>query len=52
MLHLPLKATENTNITDGLYRFVKMAYSVEQAEEHREVYNEISALRNKVRAVR
>ena len=52
MLHLPLKATENTNITDGLYRFVKMAYSVEQAEEHREVYNEISALRNKVRAVK
>lgn len=51
MLHLPLKGTDKVDLAKSLHRFVEVAYSSEQADEHKEVFKEISELREKVRAV-
>ena len=49
MIHLPLKQTEKVDLQRGLYKFVEIAYSPEQADEHREAFSEVSVLRERVR---
>ena len=49
MLHLPFKTTEKVDLTKPLYKFVEIAYSAEQADEHRDAFHEVSALRERVR---
>ena len=45
MLSLPLKQTERVDLSKSLYRFVEATYSVEQADEHRDAFAEVSTLR-------
>ena len=47
MLHLPLKATEKIDLTKPLYKFVEVAYSIQQADEHRDAFHDVSALRER-----
>lgn len=49
MLHLPLKGTEKIELQKQLYRFVELAYSTEQAEEHRDAFHDAAQLRERVR---
>ena len=49
MLHLPLKSTEKHELHKSLYRFVEMAYSSHQAEDHRDAFHDAEQLRERVR---
>ena len=49
MLHLPLKTTEKVELQKSLYRFVELAYSTAQAEEHRDAFQDAAQLRERVR---
>ena len=49
MLHLPLKQTDKVDLQKPLYKFVEVAYSSEQADEHRDAFAEVSSLREQVR---
>ena len=51
MLHLPLKTTERVDLHRALHRLVSTAYSDQQAEDHREAFQDAAALREKVRQV-
>lgn len=51
MLHLPLKSTEKVDLQKALHRFIESAYSLTQAEEHRDACAETQALRERVRQI-
>ena len=51
MLHLPLKAADKCDLAKSLHTFVKIAYSAEQADEHRDAFADVAALRERVRQV-
>ena len=49
MLHLPLKKTEKMDLKKCLFRFVEMAYSTQQAEDHNNAFKDVDKLRERVR---
>ena len=48
MLHLPLKPTEKVDLQKALHQFIESAYSLEQADEHRDACAEVQTLRERV----
>ena len=49
MLHLPLKQTDKVDLHKSLSSFVEVAYSSEQADEHRNAFHEVDTLRERMR---
>ena len=49
MLHLPLKTTEKVELQRCLFKFVSIAYSSQQAEDHRDAFQDAAQLRERVR---
>ena len=49
MLSIPLKQTERVDLRRSLHAFVEASYSTEQADAHRDAFEEVHVLRERVR---
>ena len=49
MLSIPLKQTERVDLRRSLHAFVEASYSTEQADAHRNAFEEVHVLRERVR---